>query len=117
MCTLVGHFPSFCAVATPSKAKIFTFLWLKIALQTQQKLSKTKVKERTLIVSTLGSCSSSSSGNDVIFMPPAVKRFLPDRKFPPFSPRLKCNILFRAAAHPVRKLRVATVATKGQMKA
>lgn len=79
---------------------------------------KTEVKEWTLtsIVCRLGSCSS-SSGNDVIFMPRAVKRFLPDRKFPPFSPRLKCNILFRAVAHPVRKLRVATVATKSQIKA
>lgn len=93
MYTLLRHFPGFCAETTP---------WLEIALQTQQKLFENKSKRMDLpvltsIVCRLGSCSS-SSGNDVIFMPRAVKRFLPDRKFPPFSPRLKCNILFRAAA-------------------
>lgn len=80
---------------------------------------QTKVKEWKFIsiVCRLGSCSSSSNGNDVIFMPWAVERFPPDRKFPPFSPWPKCNILFRAPLHPVRKLRVATVTTKGQIKA
>lgn len=75
------------------------------------------MKEWTLItiVGRLSSCCSSRS-NDVKFMPQAVKRFLPDRKFPPFSRRLKCDILFRAAEHPVRSLRVATVTIKGQNK-
>lgn len=53
---------------------------------------------------------------DVIFIPWAVKRFRPDSPHS-FSPWLKCNILFRAEVHPVRKLRVATIATKGQIKA
>lgn len=73
------------------------------------------MKEWTLIaiVGRLSRCSS-SRGNDVKFMPQAVKRFRPDRKFPPLSRRLKCDILFREAEHPVRSLRVATVTTKVQ---
>lgn len=116
---LFEHFPAFCAEAAASKDKIFTFLQLKVDLQTQQKMfQKTKVKEWNLIsiVCRPASCSSSSS-NYVLLTPRAVKSFLPDRKLPPFSPRLKCHILFRAAAHPVRKLRLATMATKEQIKA
>lgn len=101
-----GHFSGFCAKATSSPRKFFSFLWLK----TQNNWKNGLIT----IVGRLSSCSS-SKGNDVKFMPQAVKRFLPDRKFPPFSPRLKCDILFRAAAHPVRRLRVATVTMKGQI--
>lgn len=61
MCTLLGHFSAFCAEATPSKDKIFTFAWLKVALQTNRNSFKNNglVKEWTLIgiVCRLGSCS------------------------------------------------------------